>query len=208
MADEIVTVERCRHCGCEWVCPDCGGVAGAQPPTETHAPPEVWSGTIDGYRFAVRVEPAEIGPDVAIAVLLQTRAPEIVLDDDHARRVIAVALRDLRRRAGEAERERDRAHEEIDEHASAIERADEMRATVAKLERERDAAKAIADAWADLSTTGKACDDAAARAYDAAARAYDAAKGDAMAEARATWDAACQAYTDARRKLEALGVTL
>ena len=57
----------------------------------------------------------------------------------HARRVIAIALRDLRRRADGAERERDRAHEEIDEHASAIERADEMRATVAKLERERDA---------------------------------------------------------------------
>ncbi len=107
MANEIVTVERCRHCGCEWVCPDCGGVAGAQPPAETP------------------IETCACG-----TVWPANRLP----------------------------------------------------------------------ACADLSTTGKAC--------DTAARAYDAAKGDARAEARATWDAACQAYTDARRKLEALGVTL
>lgn len=37
MVDEIVTVERCRHCGCEWVCPDCGGVANVQPPAEAPA---------------------------------------------------------------------------------------------------------------------------------------------------------------------------
>ncbi len=27
------TVERCRHCGCEWRCPDCDGIPAAEPKT-------------------------------------------------------------------------------------------------------------------------------------------------------------------------------
>lgn len=66
-------------------------------------PGEVWSGEVDGHSFAVRCERASIGPDVATAVLLQPGADDVALDEDHASRVIAVALRSMLARAERAE---------------------------------------------------------------------------------------------------------
>lgn len=194
----IATVERCRHCGCEWVCPDCGGVAGAQPPAETPAPRDTWSGTIDGYRFAVRVGPAEIGPDVAVAVLLQDSAPEIVLDGDHARRVIAVALRDMRRRAEEAERERGSAVAALIKEGGRLLADCEERAE--KAERERDAAKAIAGAWAAVART--------ASAETAASFAWAESNMVDRDRLHMEWQEAQRDAWIARAKLESLGVTL